>query len=208
MTVLTLTKTMFFRGLTNSFVSLHFASRLMSSEKNEGHGMTEPAVRLQSPTESTRTRLLHPVDDAHVRMAEFRAQVRAAGESWVAGRPGELAAHLLRAAADDPELAKLVRAGGQLVEDFIEGLERRPDAATGGQAPVDLAAHLIGGRELRSDVEERLATAYLIAVVRPHGTPVAWDASSVQRALPTGTLQTRRDTSLVLLVPDEEERCA
>lgn len=172
--------------------------------------MAESAVTWEPSDEPTRRPVLTPVDDGHVRMAEFRAKVRAAGHSWATGRPGDFTASLTRAAAGDPELARVVRAGGQLLEDFIEGLTRRLEEVADEDDPIpaDLAAHLIDGRTAQPEVEERLATAYVVAVIRPQDTAVGWNVSSLRHVLTDEALVTRCDKGLVVLIPDEDEPSA
>lgn len=161
--------------------------------------MSEPAVRWDSPTDAGRRRL-RPADDDDLRLADFRARVRAAGERWVTDRQDGLAAVLAEAAAGDPELAELARVGGSLLEDFLDGFRRQAGADQALAPHRDLAGDLIHGRDVAPEVLAGLASRYLIAVVRfpdaGRGRPALHEAAG------TGVLKTRRDNAVVLLVPD------
>ncbi|TWP46980.1 PucR family transcriptional regulator [Lentzea tibetensis] len=151
--------------------------------------MTETVAKWDDTVGRGRTNL-RPVAGIHVRLEEFRAAVRAAGEHWTGGAPGELVDALARAAGDDPELVELVRSGGALLADFLDGLRQQA-------APRDLAADLIAGRPVPPEVFDRLAARYLVVVVR---SP---DADG-RPALHEAVLTTRHDGDLVLLVPAED----
>lgn len=131
------------------------------------------------------------------RFAEFVAKVRAAGEQWSGGR-ADLAESLYEAAADDPELVRFARAGGQLLEIFLDGLSRNGAVSS----PRDLAAELIEGRQLSREVLDRLAPAYTVVLARSLA-----EGQSEQLSLELtnrGVLVTRRSGALVLLVPGAE----
>ncbi|WP_083752191.1 PucR family transcriptional regulator [Saccharothrix sp. ALI-22-I] len=163
--------------------------------------MIESAARWESPDDFARRRGLHPVNTDHLRIAEFRAKVRAAGEGWVGGgRPGELVELLAKAAAGDPELARLVRVGGQLVEDFLDGFRHneavRQDSV--GVPPRDLVGDLIDGRPIAQDVLDGMAANYLVTVVRAPDQ----GAVALRDAAGPDALVTTREGVLVLLAPD------
>ncbi|WP_158839536.1 PucR family transcriptional regulator [Saccharothrix deserti] len=163
--------------------------------------MIESTARWESPDEFARRRGLHPVNTDHLRIAEFRAKVRAAGEGWVGGgRPGELVELLSKAAAGDPELARLVRVGGQLVEDFLDGFRHREAVRqdTAATPPRDLVADLVDGRPIAPEVLDGLAPRYLITVVRGQDQ----GAAELREVAGPGALVANRDGVLVLLAPD------
>ncbi|MDX8056161.1 helix-turn-helix domain-containing protein [Lentzea sp. BCCO 10_0798] len=156
--------------------------------------MANPATRWEEQVDVEPARTLRVAGEQERLIAEFRAKVRAAGEQWAGARPAGLAELLCKAAADDPELARLARLGGQLLEDFVEGLSRNVAAVSG-----DLAADLIDGKRLPHDVLDRLAVAYVVVVARPVAERRAGDARDLAGR---GVLCTRRSGVLVLLVPD------
>lgn len=133
---------------------------------------------------------LHVAGEHEQRLAEFRAKVRAAGEQWAGNRPAELTELLCAAAADDPQLLRLARAGAQVLEDFLDGLCRNAVRPPSG----DLAADLIDGKTLPYDVWDRLAPGYVVLVSEQR------DAVAEHQ----GVLRTTRSGSLVLLVPDHD----
>src|SRR5688500_2979886 len=96
--------------------------------------MANPATRWEDEIDVEPARTLRVAGEQERRIAEFRAKVRAAGERWEGARPDGLTELLCAAAAGDPELARLARAGGQLLEDFVEGLSRNVTAASGDLA--------------------------------------------------------------------------
>lgn len=132
-------------------------------------------------------------DPAHERLAQFRAKVRAAGEQWSGNRPVGLTELLCAAAADDPELLQLARAGAQLLEDFLDGLCCNPVAPPSG----DLAADLIDGTALPHDVLDRLAPGYAVLLSEQRDARVHEHECQ-------GVLRTFRSGLLVLLVPEHE----
>jgi PucR C-terminal helix-turn-helix domain len=127
------------------------------------------------------------------RLAEFRAKVRAAGAQWAGNRPDGLSELLCAAAADDPELLQLVRAGTQLLEDFVDGLCCNAVQPLSG----DLAADLIDGKALPPDLRGRLAPIYVVLVSEQR------DAGAREHDC-RGVLRTTRSGHLVLLVPERE----
>jgi hypothetical protein len=158
--------------------------------------MANPAVRWEDQVDVEPARTLRVAGERERRIAAFRAKVRAAGERWAGARPAGLA-ELLSAAADgDPELARLARAGAELLEDFVEGLSRNVTAV-----PGDLAADLVDGTRLPRDVVDRLASAYTVVVARPVAERRGGDPHLTGR----GVLWTRRPGVLVLLVPDGDK---
>jgi len=128
-------------------------------------------------------------------IAEFRAKVHAVGERWTGARPTWLTELLRAAAGGDPELT---RAGGQLLEDFVEGVARIVAAP---RPSLDLAADLVDGRQLPSDVVDRLANAYVTVLARPE---VERRDDPLVEHTGHGVLCTKRSGVLVLLVPDGE----
>lgn len=149
-----------------------------------------------SAVESSRT--LRVAGDRERRLAEFREKVRAAGEQWSGGRTAGLAELLHEAVADDPELATIARAGGQLLEDFLDGLSRNEATSS----PRDLAAGLIDGRRLPREVLARLAPAFAVVLARfPAERRIEQPLLDLARR---GVLCTRRSGALVLLVPVAE----
>jgi hypothetical protein len=127
------------------------------------------------------------------RLAEFRAKVRAAGEQWAGNRPVGLTELLCAAAADDPELLRLARAGAQLLEDFLDGLCCNPVLPPSG----DLAADLIDGTALPHDVLDGLAPVYAVLISEQRDARVHEHECQ-------GVLRTSRSGLLVLLVPERE----
>ncbi|MDX2546540.1 PucR family transcriptional regulator [Streptomyces sp. WI04-05B] len=151
--------------------------------------MIQTAGRSLSPVEAFCST---PEED---RVADFRAKVRAAGREWTGNEPDELVELLTRAAAGDPKLAAIVRAGGRLLQDFLDGYQQRSTT----DASRDLAGDLADGRPLPADVFAGLAPRYLIAAVRlaePGREEDALCSVSGQ-----DTLLTHRDGNVVLFVP-------
>ncbi|WP_211294300.1 PucR family transcriptional regulator [Lentzea kentuckyensis] len=140
-------------------------------------------------------RTLRVAGDRELLLAAFRAKVREAGEQWSNGSTAGLSELLCEAAAHDPELARIARAGGQLLEVFLEGLSRNEVASL----PHDLAAELIDGRQLPREALDRLASAYTVVLARfPAERRVGQPSADLARR---GVLCTRRSGALVLLVP-------
>lgn len=134
---------------------------------------------------------LHVVGEHERRLAEFRAKVRAAGEQWAGNRPVALTELLYAAAADDPELLQLARAGALLLEDFLDGL-----CCTAALLPSgDLAADLIDGVAVPPDVLASLAPGYAVLISEQRDAQVHECR---------GVLRTTRSGLLVLLVPERE----
>lgn len=159
--------------------------------------MSELAIKWESSTDFARRRL-RSADEDDVRLADFRAKVRAAGERWTGNRPGELADVLAEAAAGDPEFSELVRTSGSLLEDFLDGLRRQAGVAP--VVPCDIAGELIDGGDVPPGIFAGLASRYLIAVVRFQDADQ--DRPALYEAAGPGALKTRREADLVLLVPD------
>jgi hypothetical protein len=133
------------------------------------------------------------------RDGEFRARVRAAARTWNDDGSAELAELLAEAAGGDPELSDLVRTGGALVADFLEGYRRR--------ASRDLARDLIEGRPVRPEQEMTLASEYTVAVVRWSGADraeVQQLESALRQAVAREVLATTAPCGLVLLIPGAE----
>ncbi|MEV7086123.1 helix-turn-helix domain-containing protein [Streptomyces sp. NPDC093085] len=150
--------------------------------------MTEMAGRSLSPDEVLRS---VPEED---RVADFRAKVRAAGQEWTGNEPDELVELLTKAAAGDPRLAAIARAGGPLLQDFLDGYQRKT-----ADVPRDLAGDLADGHPLPAEVFEGLTPRYLIAVVRlaEPGDEVA----ALRAVAGENTLLTHRDGNVVLFIP-------
>ncbi|MFJ6572162.1 PucR family transcriptional regulator [Streptomyces sp. NPDC091292] len=155
--------------------------------------MTEMIGRSLSPVEALRST---PEED---RVADFRAKVRAAGHQ--PDELVELVELLTQAAAGDPRLAAIVRAGGSLLQDFLDGYQPRTTA----EAARDLAGDLADGHPLPADVLEGLTPRYLVAVVRlaePGREVEALRAVDALRAVAgEGLLLTHRDGNVVLFIP-------
>jgi hypothetical protein len=163
--------------------------------------MTETAVEWESSVDvSAPFSGLRPVSDSSPEPADFLARVRAVGEKWTGDRHGELVDVLLQAAGDNPELAKLVRSSGSILEEFLEGFRRNAGTAATASVPRDLAADLIADRSVPRSLLDSLAARYLVVVVRSGGT-ARGKAVSAELAGP-GVLSTRHEGDLVLLVPD------
>ncbi len=143
-------------------------------------------------------------NDPEVWVADFRAKVRAAGQEWSGSQPDELVELLTRAAAGDPRMAAVMRAGGRLLKDFLDGYQQKSAVE-----PEDLAGDLVDGRPLAAEVLDGLAARYLVVVIRPAGPGSEVDA--LHAAAGQGALMTHRDDNLVLLAPVEgsgsAERC-
>jgi hypothetical protein len=154
--------------------------------------MASPATRWDGPAETEPARTLRVAGDRERRIAEFREKVRAAGEQWTGTCPSGLSELLCAAADDDPELVRLARAGGRLLEDFVEGLTRGLEVATSG----DLVADLVDGKRVQHD---GLAAAYVVLLAR--FVAERYDGPSQDLAR-SGVLWTRRSGVFVLLVPD------
>ncbi|MEU2778689.1 helix-turn-helix domain-containing protein [Streptomyces sp. NPDC007162] len=128
-------------------------------------------------------------------VAEFRAKVRAAGQEWTGKEPDDLVELLCQAAAGDPRLAAIVRAGGGLLHDFLDGYRQRHTA----DVPRDPAGELADGHPLPPAVTEGLTPRYLIAVARlaePGRHMAALRAVAGEDAL-----LTHRDGDIVLFIP-------
>ncbi|GAB2807136.1 hypothetical protein GCM10027200_03650 [Lentzea nigeriaca] len=136
---------------------------------------------------------LRVVGEHEHRFAEFRAKVRAAGEQWSGTRPAGLTELLCAAAADDPELLQLARAGAQLLEDFLDGLSCTAALPPSG----DLAADLIDGKAVPHGVLGRLAPGYVVVISEQRDV-------RLQELDLHGVLRTTRSGLLVLLVPDRD----
>lgn len=156
--------------------------------------MANPATRWEDEVGVEPARTLREAGEQEGRIAEFRAKVRAAGERWPGTPAAGLIELLCEAAADDPELARLARAGGPLLEDFVEGLCCNIAAAS-----RDLVADLIDGQRLPHDVLGRLAAGYVVVVACPVAEQRADGGPSLTGR---GVLCTRRSGVLVVLVPD------
>lgn len=127
-------------------------------------------------------------------VAEFRAKVRAAGQEWTGDEPHELVELLTEAAAGDPRLAEIVRAGGGLLQDFLHGYQRKAAA----DAARDLAGDLADGHPLPAEVLEGLTPRYLIAVVRLEDPG---QTEALRAAAGEDTLLTQRDGNVILFIP-------
>jgi hypothetical protein len=138
---------------------------------------------------------LRPVNDVPSGPADFLAEVRSAGERWAAGHRGDVVSVLLETAGDDPELAELVRNGGSIIEEFLEGFRRNAV-----NPPKDLAADLVAGREVPKSVLRGLAPRYLVVLARG-GVAEQFTAVPDEIAGP-GVLSASHHGDLVLLVPD------
>lgn len=157
--------------------------------------MSEPAVKWNGPAKVESPRALRVAGGDERRLAEFRAKVRAAGEQWAGEPPVDLTELLCAAAADDPELGRLARLGGRLLEDFFVGLS----FASAVPSFRDLGAHLIDGQRLPREVLDRLAPEYVVLVVGSPGERK--DEQSALELAGRGVLSVRRSGALVLLVP-------
>lgn len=157
--------------------------------------MANPATRWEDQVDAGPAWTLRVAGEDERRVAEFRAKVREAGERWRHTRTTGLTELLCAAAADDPELVWLARAGGQLLEDFLEGFGRNAEKTS-----LDHASDLIDGEQLPHEVLNRLAEAYVVVVTRSmvEGR-AAGDRPDLARR---GVLCTRRAGVSVLLVPD------
>lgn len=162
---------------------------------DKGVVMTNAVSTREQPAEVEGVRALRVAGDQESRIAEFRAKVRAVGEQWVDSRPAGLTELLCAAAADDPELARLARVGGQLIEDFVEGFSHNTTAGSS----TDLAADLIDGRMVPRDTLKRLAATYVVVLTRP---APQWRAGRVLELAGRGVLCSRKSGALVVLVPD------
>lgn len=160
--------------------------------------MTEVAIKWKSVSGHVRTGP-RPTDEDDVRLAEFWARVRAAGESWTGGRSDDLVSVLQEAAEGHPAFAEFARAGGHILAEFLEGYRRRHEVTVSARRG-DVAGDLVDGRQIAPDVFDELAARYLIAVVRvpdmERGKPALHEAAGY------GALMTRRESGLVILVPD------
>ena len=123
--------------------------------------MANPATRWEDQVDAGPAWTLRVAGEDERRVAEFRAKVREAGERWRHTRTTGLTELLCAAAADDPELVWLARAGGQLLEDFLEGFGRNAEKTS-----LDHASDLIDGEQLPHEVLNRLAEAYVVVVTR------------------------------------------
>ncbi|MBP5942563.1 PucR family transcriptional regulator [Streptomyces acidiscabies] len=147
--------------------------------------MAEMTDRSSSPVEAP------PSTPDRDKVADFRAKVRAAGQEWTGDGPEDLVELLSRAAAGDPGLAAIVRAGGGLLHDFLDGYRQKTTA--------DLADLLADGQQLPADIAEGLPPRYLVAVVRLADPGSSVDA--LRAAAGDDALLTHRDSNVVLLVP-------
>jgi hypothetical protein len=164
-----------------------------------GIEMPEPAVKWD-PSADVARRRLRPADADDVRLADVRAKVRTAGERWTGGPPGRLADVLVEAAAAYPGLAELVRVGGPLLEEFLDGYRSQAVPEPAVAASRDLAGDLIDGHDVAPEVFAGLAARYLIAVVRFPAE--GRGRSGLHEEAGPGVLKTHRGHGLVLLVPD------
>jgi len=133
--------------------------------------------------------------DARVRVAAFSAGVRAAGREWTGNEPNELVELLTDAAAGDPRLTAMVRAGGRLLQDFLDGYQQKSVV----DESLDLAADLVAGRALPPGVLAGLASRHLVAVVRLAAP--GHEADALRAAAGPDALVTQQDDLIVLLVP-------
>ncbi|MDX8056159.1 helix-turn-helix domain-containing protein [Lentzea sp. BCCO 10_0798] len=136
----------------------------------------------------------------------FRTRVRAAGQAWAGDGSGELADLLAEAAAGDPELTELVRTGGALLADFLEGYRRSVDRV---RTSGDLAKDLVDGLHVRPEQEMTLAPDYLVALVRWSGRGRAETQradGALRHAVGPDLLATSTDSGLVLLVPSTDNQ--
>lgn len=145
--------------------------------------------RSLSPVEALRST---PEED---RVADFRARVRAAGQEWTGSEPDELVELLTKAAAGDPRLAAIVRAGGRLLQDFLDGHQQKTTA----DVSRDVAGDLADGHPLPPDVFEGLTPRYLVAVVRLAEPGREMDA--LRAVVGEDTLLTHRNGNVVLFIP-------
>ncbi|WP_330177322.1 helix-turn-helix domain-containing protein [Streptomyces sp. NBC_01498] len=151
--------------------------------------MTEMMGRSLSPVEALRST---PEED---RVADFRAKVRAAGQEWTGDEPDELVELLTEAAAGDPGLDAIVRAGGRLLQDFLDGYQQK----TAAEGSRDVAGDLADGHPLPADVFEGLTPRYLIAVVR-FAEP-GRQVEALRAVAGENALLTHRDGNVVLFIP-------
>ncbi|KUN92519.1 PucR family transcriptional regulator [Streptomyces caeruleatus] len=142
-----------------------------------------------SPVEALRPT---PEED---RVADFRARVQAEGQEWTGNEPDELVELLTKAAAGDPRLAAIVRAGSNLLKDFLDGCQQKTTA----DVSRDLAGDLADGHPLPADVLEGLTHRYLIAVVRLAEPACGMDA--LRAVAGQDSLLTHRDGNVVLFIP-------
>ncbi|MET9558111.1 helix-turn-helix domain-containing protein [Streptomyces sp. NPDC006645] len=152
--------------------------------------MTEMIGRSLSPVEALRS-----TPDDEDRVADFRAKVRAAGQEWTGDEPHELVELLTKAAAGDPRLAAIARAGGHLLQDFLDGYQEKATA----DVSRDLASDLADGHPLPPDVLEGLTPRYLIAVVR--FAEAGRQVEALRAVAGEDTLLTHRDGNIVLFIP-------
>lgn len=137
-------------------------------------------------------RSLSPVED---RVADFRAKVRAAGQEWTGSEPDELVELLTKAAAGDPRLAAIVSAGGNLLQDFLDGYQQKSSV----DISRDLAGDLADGHPPPADVLEGLAPRYLVAVMRLAES--GREAEVLRAVVGEDTLVAHRNGNVVLFVP-------
>ncbi|MEU0526059.1 PucR family transcriptional regulator [Streptomyces niveus] len=151
--------------------------------------MTEMIDSASSPVE-----VLRPTPEED-RVANFRAKVRAAGQEWTGNEPDELVELLTKAAAGDPRLAAIARAGGRLLQDFLDGYQQKTIA----DATRDLAGDLADGHPVPADVLEGLTPRYLIAVVRL--AEPGREVETLRAVAGEDTLLTHRNGNVVLFIP-------
>lgn len=156
--------------------------------------MTEMMVRPFFSTDSLHT---PPEEDgdAQVRVADFSAKVRAAGREWTGSEPDELVELLTKAAAGDPRLTAIVRTGGRLLRDFLDGYQQKSVA----DESRDLAAELVAGRALPPGVLAALAPRHLVAVVQLAAP--GHEADALRAAAGQDALVTHQEDLIVLLIP-------
>lgn len=131
-------------------------------------------------------------DDGSV--ADFRAKARATGQEW-GEEPDALVELLRQAAAGDPRLAALMRAGGGLLHDVLDAYRRKGAAGV----PRDPAGDLADGRALPADLAEGLTPRYLIAVARL--AEPGRQAAALRAVAGDDALLTHRDGDVVLFIP-------
>ncbi|NGY63267.1 PucR family transcriptional regulator [Lentzea sp. NEAU-D13] len=160
--------------------------------------MTEVAVNWSStPGRVRRAPRLAGEDD--VRLAEFRAKIRAAGENWAGGRYDDLLGVLEEAAEGHPAFAEFVRASGPVLTEFLDGYRRRNEGIASARRG-DVAGDLVDGHPIAPDVYDALAARYLIVVVRL--SDVTRTKPVLHEAAGPGAFMTRKESGLVILVPD------
>lgn len=160
--------------------------------------MTEVAVNWSSMSDRVRSGPRLAGDD-DVRLAEFKARVREAGENWAGARGQDLVGVLAEAADGHPAFAEFVRTGGPVLAEFLDGYRRKNEEIASARRG-DVAGDLLDGHPIAQDVYDALAARYLIVVVRL--SDVAKIKPSLHEVAGPGAFMTRRESGLVLLVPD------